>query len=74
MDEQNYTFAQGVADAKNSILSLIGARNEVRHALADGKPAGSDNAPTPPGPKSLNPVWIIGGALAVVVLLKVARQ
>lgn len=73
MNESDYTFAQGVTDAKNSLLSLIGARNEVRRALADGKPAGSDNAPTPPGPKSLNPLWIVGGALALVLLIKVSK-
>lgn len=73
MNESDYTFAQGVTDAKNSLLSLIGARNEVRRALDDGKPAGSANAPTPPGPKSLNPMWIVGGALAVVLLLKAGK-
>lgn len=73
MNESDYTFAQGVADAKNSLLSLIGARNEIRRALSDGKPAGSDNAPTPPGPKSINPMWIIGGALALVLIIKVSK-
>ena len=73
MNESDYTFAQGVTDAKNSLLSLIGARNEVRRALADGKPAGSNNAPTPPGPKSLNPMWIIGGALALVLIIKAVK-
>lgn len=73
MNESDYTFAQGVSDAKNSLLSLIGARNEIRRALNDGKPAGSDNAPTPPGPKSINPMWIIGGALALVLIIKVSK-
>ena len=34
MNESDYTCAQGVSDAKNSLLALIGARNEVRRALA----------------------------------------
>ena len=73
MNESDYTFAQGVSDVKNSLLSVIGARNEVRRALDDGKPAGSANAPVPPGPKSLNPMWIIGGALVMVLVLKAGK-
>lgn len=74
MNESDYTFAQGVTDVQNSLLSLIGARNEVRRALNDGKPAGSANAPTSGGaPKSINPMWIVGGALAVVLLTKASK-
>lgn len=74
MNESDYTFAQGVTDAKNSLLSLIGARNEVRRALDDGKPAGSANAPTSGGTsKGINPLWIVGGALALVFILKVGK-
>ena len=74
MNESDYTFAQGVNDAKNSLLSLIGARNEVQRALNDGKPAGSANAPTSNGaPKGINPMWIVGGALALVLIIKVSK-
>ena len=74
MDESQYTFAQGVTDVKNSLLSLIGARNDVRNALGDGKPAGSTNAPTSDSTnKKLDPMWIIGGAVAVVLLIKLAK-
>ena len=74
MNESDYTFAQGVNDAKNSLLSLIGARNEVRRALADGKPAGSDNAPTPDDKKSrIDPMWLIGGAVALVLILRAGK-
>ena len=73
MNDSDYTFAQGLNDAKNSLLSLIGARNEIQRALYDSGPVGSVNAPTPPEPKSLNPMWIIGGALAVVLLLKASK-
>ena len=74
MNESDYTFAQGVNDAKNSLLSLIGARNEIRRALDDGKPAGSANAPTSGGaPKGIDPMWIVGGALALVLLIKASK-
>lgn len=75
MNESDYTFAQGVNDAKNSLLSLIGARNEVKRALDDGKPAGSTNAPTSSSsaPKGINPMWIVGGALALVLLIKASK-
>ena len=75
MTESDYTFAQGVSDVQNSLLSLIGARNEVRRALDDGKPAGSANAPTSGGgtSKGIDPLWIVGGAIALVFILKAVK-
>ena len=74
MNESDYTFAQGLKDVRDSLLSLIGARNAISRALDDGKPAGSANAPTSGGtPKSIDPLWIVGGALALVLIIKVSK-
>lgn len=77
MDEQKYTFADGVNNVTSALLDVIGARNKVRAALRDDRAdtgqARASNTPATGGTgwatANNTMLWLVGG-IALIVLLR----